>query len=118
MTKLGQRLIKAAEEGVAIARGQLKESSYRVYVPDDIDVTKIRAKLGLSQSVFAAKFGIKEGTLQDWEQRRRKPEGAARVLLMVIAREPEAVRRALAPRRPPKVVPPKARRPSAERRSG
>ena len=118
MTKLGQRLIKAAEEGVAIARGQLKDSTYRVHVPDNIDVTKIRAKLGLSQSLFAAKFGIKEATLRDWEQRRRQPEGAARVLLMVIAREPEAVRRALAPRRPSKIVPPKARRPSAERRSG
>ena len=67
----------------------------RVYVPVDIDVRAIRSRFGLSQSAFAARFGFSRATLQDWEQRRRKPEAAARVLLTVIDREPAAVMRAL-----------------------
>ena len=51
--------------------------------------------LGLSQTEFAACFGISPGTLHDSEPGRRVPEGPARVLLRVIERDPEAVRRAL-----------------------
>lgn len=50
-----------------------------------------RAKLGLSQQHFAALLGVSAGTLQGWEQGRRKPNGAARVLLRVAASHPEAV---------------------------
>ena len=56
----------------------------------------IRFKLGMSQATFAEAFGIPLGTLRDWEQHRREPDQAARAYLDVIAREPEAVRRALA----------------------
>ena len=60
-----------------------------------LDVQGIRKKLALSQAEFASRFGIAEGTLKDWEQHRKRPEGPARVLLMVIDKEPEAVQRAL-----------------------
>jgi putative transcriptional regulator len=96
MSKLGKRLIKAADEALAIARGEADPSTYRVYPAGDIDVQAIRKKLKLSQSAFAARFGIAPGTLRDWEQRRKQPDGPARVLLMVIKEEPEAVQRALA----------------------
>jgi len=95
VSKLGKRLIKAAREGRAIARGKADATSYRVYVPADVDVQKIRKSLKLSQAQFAAKFGLPPATVRDWEQNRRKPEGAARVLLQVIKKEPEAVSRAL-----------------------
>jgi putative transcriptional regulator len=65
----------------------------RVVWPTDIAAT--RRRLGLSQTEFAAWFGISPGTLRNWEQGRRVPEGAARVLLRVIERDPEAVRRAI-----------------------
>lgn len=58
-------------------------------------VKRIRWKLGLSQSKFSAAFGIPLGTLRDWEQHRREPDRAAKSYLQVIAREPDAVRRAL-----------------------
>jgi putative transcriptional regulator len=58
-------------------------------------VKRIRWRLGLSQSQFAATFGIPLGTLRDWEQHRQEPDKAARSYLEVIAREPDAVRRAL-----------------------
>jgi putative transcriptional regulator len=96
MSKLGKRLIQAAREGRAIARGEADSKTYRVHVPAEIDVRKIRRRLKLSQGEFAAKFGIPAATLRDWEQNRRRPEGAARVLLKVIKEEPEAVSRALA----------------------
>jgi putative transcriptional regulator len=99
MSKLGSRLIGAAREGRAIARGNANPATYRVHVPAEVDVRKIRSALKLSQAQFAARFGLPAATIRDWEQNRRKPEGAARVLLQVIKNEPDAVSRALKPAR-------------------
>ena len=57
----------------------------------------IRRALRLSQEEFAARFHIPLGTLRDWEQGRKVPDAAARAYLVVIGRNPEAVRQALAP---------------------
>jgi putative transcriptional regulator len=60
----------------------------------------IRRALGISQEDFAARYHIPIGTLRDWEQGRVAPDQAARAYLTVIARDPEAVRKALgAPQR-------------------
>ena len=59
----------------------------------------LRARLGLSQAQFALMFGLNLDTWQQYEQGRRVPSGPASTLLRVIAREPEAVLRALDPRR-------------------
>src|SRR6202521_1770889 len=97
MSKLGKRLLKAAKSARAIARGEADPTTYKVHVPTDVDVRAIRTKLKMSQNAFAARFGILPSTLRDWEQNRRHPDGAARVLLLVIDKEPDAVTRALAP---------------------
>jgi putative transcriptional regulator len=55
----------------------------------------VRRALGLSQEEFAERFRIPVGTLRDWEQGRVQPDQAARAYLMVIARNPKAVREAL-----------------------
>ena len=55
------------------------------------DVASIRAKTGLSQARFAVLLGVSVRTLQDWEQGRRAPSGAARTLLMVADRNPDAL---------------------------
>ena len=68
----------------------------RVYTPPIPDVKKIRQKLGLSQSVFARRFGFSLYTVQQWEQGRLVPDRSARLLLKVIERLPEAVEEALA----------------------
>jgi putative transcriptional regulator len=60
-------------------------------------VKVIRRAFGLSQEDFAAQFQIPIGTLRDWEQSRKEPDAAAKAYLRVIAREPDAVRKALAP---------------------
>ena len=59
-------------------------------------LAKTRARLGLSQSKFAELLGISVKTLCNWEQGRRKPTGAARVLLRVALLHPEAVLEAVA----------------------
>jgi putative transcriptional regulator len=61
--------------------------------PDD--VSAIRHRLGLSQAQFAARFGFSVETIRNYEQGHRRPTGPARVLLRVIASEPDAVTRAL-----------------------
>lgn len=50
-----------------------------------------RRQVGLSQSEFAALLGVSVRTLQDWEQGRREPSGAARTLLRIAATNPKAV---------------------------
>lgn len=65
------------------------------FVSSGPDVRVIRERLGLSQEAFADRFHLSLRTVQEWEQRRRVPEGPARVLLQVIERDPDAVERAL-----------------------
>ncbi|MDO8874592.1 MAG: transcriptional regulator [Pseudolabrys sp.] len=60
-------------------------------------VKVIRRALDLTQEEFAAHFHIPLGTLRDWEQGAAKPDQSARAYLTVIARDPAAVRKALAP---------------------
>lgn len=55
-------------------------------------VPKIRESTGLSQSRFAQLLGVSVRTLQEWEQGRRAPSGAARTLLMIAAKNPKALR--------------------------
>jgi len=93
---LTEELIASMEEAVRIVAGEVAPSRvhHPVAVPD-VDVRAARERLGLTQPAFAAKFGIALPTLRKWEQGRRRPDGPARVLLRVIEREPDAVRRAL-----------------------
>jgi putative transcriptional regulator len=65
----------------------------RIVVPAAY-VRRVRERLGFTQAEFARRFGLRERTIQEWEQGRAQPEGPARVLLRVIAREPRAVERA------------------------
>lgn len=59
--------------------------------PGGVNVRGIRARLGLTQGQFAARFGFAVGTLRDWEQGRKQPEPATRTLLLVIERNPDLV---------------------------
>jgi putative transcriptional regulator len=87
--ELFDELLGSVREGGAILRGDRKPS--RSFQFDETDIRSLRESHGLSQSKFAALMGISVGTLRNWEQGRRKPEGSARVLLQVVAKHPEAV---------------------------
>jgi len=96
MSRRAFEKIKAGlDDALAFAEGRADRSAYRVHVPEAIDVKAIRTRLGLSQTAFAARFGFTPAAVREWEHGRRQPERSARVLLAVIAREPEAVDRAL-----------------------
>ena len=95
MSSLGKRLIQSAQEAVAIAKGEADPSSYRAYVPKEVDVRAIRVRLRMTQEEFARRFGFAVSALRDWEQKRRQPDTAARAYLQVIAKSPKAVEQAL-----------------------
>lgn len=67
-------------------------------VPPMPDVATLRRRLKLSQAQFASRFGFNVATVRNWEQGRVVADGPARVLLTVIANEPQAVVRALRPK--------------------
>jgi putative transcriptional regulator len=56
------------------------------------EVSAARAGTGLSQEEFARLLGVSKRTLQEWEQGRKRPSGAARVLLRIAARRPDLLR--------------------------
>jgi putative transcriptional regulator len=75
----------------------IKEGDWIVVKPmKSAEIAVLRRRMKLSQARFAKKFGLRLRTIQEWEQGRRQPEEAARILLRVIEREPAAVERALA----------------------
>lgn len=94
MSKASERIMQGLREGAAHARGE-HVPGLRLRVPKKIDVTAIRRKTGLSQQMFSARIGVSTGTLRNWEQGRRYPEGPARVLLAMLARNPRLVEETL-----------------------
>ena len=86
---LFEELRQSVREGGAILRGRRKAS--RAFQVGEPDVRAVRESYRLSQTRFAALMGISAGTLRNWEQGRRKPEGSARILLRIVAAHPEAV---------------------------
>ena len=83
------------KEAIAHARGVGTVAIHEIEIPD-ADVQAIRARTGLSQAEFARSIGVRKATLLNWEQRRRSPEGPARVLLALIDKDPGIVQRTLA----------------------
>lgn len=115
MSAAGQRVLQGLEEALRFARGEAGDA--RVWQAPILDVAELRKKAGLSQEEFARRYKINLATLRNWEQKVRSPEGPARVLLMVIAAEPEAVERAIEAWRPKQVAPKSAapkKRPRAQ----
>ena len=70
---------------------QAKRGEGRVTKVAVTAATEARMKLGVSQSAFAKLLGVSVRTLQEWEQGRREPSGAARTLLRIALRSPEAI---------------------------
>ena len=93
--KLFEKLIKSASQADEVLRRDRKPSR-RFGVTSDI-VREIRKSTGLSQEKFASLFHISVGTLRNWEQGRRRPDGPAAALLIAIRNDPEHVVAALNP---------------------
>jgi putative transcriptional regulator len=96
MSEVGESIIRGLEEALAYTRGEPVDVRLHEFdAPDIMDVKAIRTRLGMTQEEFAGRFGFALRALRNWESDHRRPEGAARVLLAVIARRPDAVIEAL-----------------------
>jgi len=82
-------LLESVRQGKDILKGE-RSASRRFYV-NEINVPQLRSRFELTQNKFAKLLGISVSTLRNWEQGRRKPQGAARVLLQIADLHPEAV---------------------------
>ncbi len=91
-TERFEKMMEGIKWGMDYLKGKAEPSrrhEVSVLVPD---VKEIRSKLKVSQSEFASMLGISVRTIQNWEQKRRVPEGPARVLLEVAASYPGMLR--------------------------
>ena len=93
MSKAFESIEQGLTEAIEFARG--KSATAIVHEVSPVDIKAIRKNVGMSQAEFASAFGMSLGTLRHWERGDRTPRGPARVLLTVIAQEPQAVLRAL-----------------------
>jgi len=84
-----QELLESVQKAKDIMQGKRPPS--RRFRIEAADVKQIRERLGLSQREFAALLGVSVDTVQNWEQSRRQPRGAARLLLLIAQRHPEAL---------------------------
>ena len=100
MTKAGESILRGAHQARDYARGE--QDGFVAHVPEEVNVKSIRQRLGLSQAKFASQYGFGVDAIRNWEQGRRQPDLAARVLLMVIDKEPDVVRSALTREEPAK----------------
>ncbi len=85
-------MAKRRDVGAEILEGILELKAGKVgRVVNVPPVAEIREKTGLSQTRFATLLGVSVRTLQDWEQGRRAPSGAARTLLLIAHKNPKAL---------------------------
>lgn len=87
-------IMQGMEEARRFARGE-EVPGLRYHPAPHEDARAIRKRTGLSQAAFARHVGVSVATLRDWEQRRRYPDGPARVLLALLAKDPGIVKRTL-----------------------
>ena len=94
-TARGREIEEALGEVLAHVRGEVELPCRIVDDPTAERIVALRRRMKLSRRQFAARFGLDARAVQDWEQGRRVPDRAARVLLTVIDRNPDAVISAL-----------------------
>jgi putative transcriptional regulator len=92
-TAAGRGLVEAMGQAVALMRGDASAAGTVYPKPPRINVAAVRSKTGLSQIEFAKKFMLVPGTVRNWEQGIREPEGPARLLLAVIDQAADVVSR-------------------------
>ena len=88
------QLLDSVKEAGEIRKGKRKPSRYTAI--EDPDVAAIREKYEMTQHEFSSLLGISVGTLRNWEQGRRKPQGPAKVLLKIAEKRPKAILESLA----------------------
>lgn len=93
MARMFNDLMTGLDEVEAYLEG--KTAGYRVHLPSNVDVKRIRKRLKMTQARFSDTFGFSLDAVKHWEGGRRTPESAARAFLIVIEKNPAAVLAAL-----------------------
>lgn len=94
MNKAYASIKRGLQQAIRHRQGK-KVAALKLHVPPQVDVKAVRERTGLTQEQFAATFAISLGALRHWERGDRQPRGTALVLLNVIAKDPQAVLRAV-----------------------
>lgn len=84
-----KELLESIEQAGEIKNGQNEAS--RTFKIEEPDVVAIRKKYEMTQQEFSSLLGISVGTLRNWEQGRRKPQGPAKILLRIAQKRPKAI---------------------------
>ncbi|NRA88065.1 MAG: helix-turn-helix domain-containing protein [Rhizobiales bacterium] len=92
MAEIGDSILQGINEAIEYVNGDTSKSIVHTIINKQIDVKKIRDKLGLSQAKFSQTFAISLSTLQKWEAKTRNPDGAAKAYLLLIAEHPNMVK--------------------------
>lgn len=96
----GQAVVEIPKsESLSALRSELASCHVETFLvppPRQVDTRAVRDRMGLSQEQFATEFGLDLSTLRNWEQGRSTPDTATNAYLMLVDRNPSAVRRALA----------------------
>ncbi|HIF9436999.1 TPA: NadS family protein [Photobacterium damselae] len=93
MTNAFESIQQGLMEAIEFAEDKKKGATVHNFAP--VDVKAVRNNVAMTQAEFASTFGISLGTLRHWERGDRMPRGPALVLLNVLAKDPQAVIRAL-----------------------
>lgn len=94
--KAFDNIVAGLHDALAYAKGNESAAGRVTHVRvQPASIKLARKNVGLSREAFARTFGLSVATLRKWENGERHPTGAARVLLTIISREPEAVLRAI-----------------------
>lgn len=89
MSEAYKSISKGLNEAIEYSKGN--QTGAREFRPQQVDVKKLRERIGMTQPKFAASFGISLGTLRHWERGDRNPQGPALVLLNLLSKDPEKV---------------------------
>ena len=93
--EIARQAARDPDTAPVMSAAEIASRGHRIRRDGIEDVRTLRQRLGLSQERFAARFGFSVDAIRQYQSHRRTPTGPARILLRVIAREPDAVTRAL-----------------------
>ena len=94
-TEFGSALVEGLQEALAWKRGEIALETVNIDPMPAERVRSIRRKVAKTAKEFERRFGIPAATVSNWEQGRRAPDPAARLLLKVIDADPDVVERAV-----------------------
>jgi putative transcriptional regulator len=86
---IGKEIVEGLEEAKTFVEGESDGPRIHTIDVDMIDIKSLRNQLALTQKQFARLFGFKLNSVQNWEQGRRRPDKATRILLRLIEEKPQ-----------------------------